>query len=63
MVDSMVVISKSALTVFIRSYPDAESALKNWYGITKQNSRRNFHEMRKSFNSVDPVGNDRYVLI
>jgi mRNA interferase HigB len=62
MFDSMVVIAKSALRIFISTYPDAESALENWYVITKQNSWRNFHEMRKSFNSVDPVGNDRYVF-
>jgi mRNA interferase HigB len=58
----MVVIAKSALRAFVRTYPDAESALENWYRITKQNSWRNFHEMRKSFNNVDPVGNDRYVF-
>ena len=45
----MVVIAKSALSVFIRTYPDAESALENWYGITKQNDWRNFHEMRNVF--------------
>jgi len=58
----MVVIAKSALRVFMRDYPDAESALENWYQIAKQNNWKNFHEMRRSFNSVDPVGNDRYVF-
>lgn len=58
----MVIIAKSALRVFISLYPDAESALENWYDITKKNSWRNFHEMRMSFNSVDAVGNDRYVF-
>jgi mRNA interferase HigB len=62
MIESMVVIAKSALRVFVRTYPDSELALENWYGIAKQNNWRNFHEMRKSFNSVDSVGNDRYVF-
>jgi len=36
--------------------------LDNWYEISKQNDWKNFNEMKKSFNSVDSVGNDRYVF-
>ena len=58
----MVIIAKSTLKEFIRSYPDSENALDNWYDITKQNDWKNFNEIKKSFNSVDSVGNDRYVF-
>ncbi len=58
----MVIIAKSTLKSFIKSFPDSENALDNWYEITKQNDWKNFNEMKKSFNSVDSVGNDRYVF-
>ena len=58
----MGIIAKSTLKEFIRSYPDSENALDNWYDITKQNDWKNFNEIKKSFNSVDSVGNDRYIF-
>ncbi len=58
----MVIIAKSTLKAFIRTHPDSENALDNWYEIAKQNDWKNFNEMKKSFNSVDLVGNDRYVF-
>jgi mRNA interferase HigB len=58
----MVIIAKSALKAFINKYPDAERALEAWYETTRQNSWRNFGEMKTSFNRVDSVGNDRYVF-
>ena len=58
----MVIIAKSALKRFINEYPDAERALEAWYETTRVNSWRNYNEMRASFNSVDAVGNDRYVF-
>ena len=58
----MVVISKSTLKSAIKSYPEAELALNNWYDLTKQSDWKNFSEMKKTFNSVDAVGNDRYVF-
>ena len=58
----MVIISKSVLKTFKKSFPDSEHALDNWYETTKQNDWKNFNEMKKSFNSVDSVGNDRYVF-
>jgi mRNA interferase HigB len=58
----MVILAKATLKAFKKSYPDSENALDNWYETTKQNDWKNFNEMRKSFNSVDAVGNDRYVF-
>ncbi len=58
----MVIIAKSTLKSFISSYPDSENAMDIWYETTKQNEWKNFNEMKKSFNSVDSVGNDRYVF-
>jgi mRNA interferase HigB len=58
----MVILAKSSLKTFVKSFPEAEQALDNWYKTTKQSDWRNFNEMRQSFNSVDAVGNDRYVF-
>ena len=58
----MVIIAKSALKRFINEYPDAERALEAWYETTRVNSWRNYNQMRASFNSVDSVGNNRYVF-
>jgi mRNA interferase HigB len=58
----MVIIAKSALKTFINEYPDAAQALEAWYETTRLSNWKNFNEMRASFNSVDLVGNDRYVF-
>ena len=42
--------------------PDAEASLSNWYELCKKADWKNFNEMRNTFNSVDAVGNDRYVF-
>jgi mRNA interferase HigB len=58
----MVIIAKATLKAFMKTSPDSENALDNWYEITKQNDWKNFNEMKRSYNSVDSVGNDRYVF-
>lgn len=37
-------------------------ALNKWYFETKTADWNNFSEMKQTFNSVDAVGNDRYVF-
>jgi mRNA interferase HigB len=58
----MVVISKSILVEFGLEHLDSIDPLNKWYEETKKVNWRNFSEMKKSFNSVDSVGNDRYVF-
>jgi len=58
----MVIISKSTLNKFGNEYPESKDALLNWYQITKKVDWRNYHELKSSFNSIDAVGNDRYVF-
>lgn len=58
----MVIISKATLKEFIVRYPDSESALEQWYALTKEANWKNFAQLKKSFNSTDAVGNDRYVF-
>ena len=58
----MVIISKTIVREFIEIHPDAERALNNWYEVSSNADWRNFNEMKNTFNSVDAVGNDRYVF-
>ena len=58
----MVIISKATLKEFSEVHPDAEAALLKWYEETVAADWRNFTEVKKTFNSVDAVGNDRYVF-
>ena len=58
----MVIISYSALRKFYNQYPDSEEALNNWYRLVGKADWSNFHEVKNLFNSVDGVGNDRYVF-
>ncbi|WP_295654164.1 type II toxin-antitoxin system HigB family toxin [uncultured Mucilaginibacter sp.] len=58
----MVIISKSTLREFAELHADAEGPLFNWYELTANADWKNFNEVRNTFNSVDAVGNDRYVF-
>ena len=58
----MVVISYGTLREFYINYPDSEDALNNWYRASLASDWSNYHEMKKIFNSVDAVGNDRFVF-
>jgi len=50
------------LVEYYRQYPGAKSALEDWYNKTKEAKWHNFSEMKKTFNSVDAVGNKRFVF-
>lgn len=58
----MVIISKTSLVEFGVKHADAIEPLNRWYLVAKSAEWKNFPEMKKSFNSVDAVGNDRYVF-
>jgi len=58
----MVIISKAIINTFAGANVDAETPLEVWYEAAKNADWKNFNEMRQTFNSVDAVGNDRYVF-
>ena len=58
----MVVITKSKLIEFYSEQPKAKEALLKWYYETAVGNWQNFGEMKQTFNSVDSVGNDRFVF-
>ena len=58
----MVVISRGILNEFSVICPDSESALIKWYQETKAADWKNFNDVKKTFNTADYVGKDRYVF-
>jgi mRNA interferase HigB len=59
----LVIISKAVLRDFSKSNANADIPLVDWYELVKKADWKNFNEMRRTFNSVDAVGNDRLFLI
>lgn len=58
----MVIISKAVLAEFGEKHADAVDPLNKWYRETKAANWNNFTEMKQTFNSVDAVGDNRYVF-
>jgi mRNA interferase HigB len=58
----MVIFSKSTITQFAEKYPDVQEALMNWFRVTKLADWSCFADVKKDFNAVDSVGNDRFVF-
>ena len=58
----MVIISKAILVGFGDKHSDSIEALNKWYEVCKKANWNNLNGVKKSFNTVDYVGNDRYVF-
>lgn len=58
----MVIITKGAIHLFVKKHPNALIPLNEWYDKTKKADWRKFPEIKLTFNSVDSIGNDRYVF-
>jgi mRNA interferase HigB len=58
----MVVISKAKLIEFYQTESKAKELLLQWYNITLLSDWQDFHGIKQTFNSVDSVGNDRFVF-
>lgn len=58
----MVIISKAILADFGGKHADSIDALNKWYETCKKSDWKNLNELKKTFSTVDFVGNDRYVF-
>ena len=58
----MVIISKTVLVEFGDKHADSIEQLNRWYETCKKANWKNLSELKKTFSSVDFVGNDRYVF-
>lgn len=58
----MRIITEEPLKRYIERFPDTQTALQDWVRIVKRSNWTNFADVKKSFNSVDMVGNQHYVF-
>lgn len=58
----MNIVAKKTLVAYYTTHPQAKDALEEWYTKTRNSHWTNFADMRATFNSVDSVGNQRYVF-
>lgn len=58
----MRIIARSKIIEYYQLHNDAETALEEWFQKVKQAKWTCFADMKKSFNSVDSVGNQHYVF-
>ncbi|MDE6793379.1 MAG: type II toxin-antitoxin system HigB family toxin [Muribaculaceae bacterium] len=58
----MRIITEEPLKEYIERFPDTETALQDWIKTVKRADWKNFQDIKKTFNSVDSVGNQHYVF-
>lgn len=58
----MVIITKTVLLEFVKKYHDAAEPLNGWYEKTRNADWATFADAKRTFNSIDSVGNDRFVF-
>lgn len=58
----MRIISKSTLVDYYTKVPQSRTALEEWYEKAKRSEWTCFADIKKTFNSVDAVGNQHYVF-
>ena len=58
----MRIFTERKLNESIEKYPDAKVALQEWVSIVKKSQWKCFADVKKTFNSVDCVGNQHYVF-
>lgn len=58
----MRIIAKSKITEYCTNNKEAGVALEEWYQKTKKTEWTCFADMKRTFNSVDNVGNQHYVF-
>ncbi len=58
----MVIISKTKLIEFYQTENKAKEPLLIWYNIALLSNWKDFHSIKQTFNSVDSVGNERFVF-
>ena len=58
----MVIISRPIIRDCISRYPLSANALNDWYNKTMASDWAQFADIKKTWNSCDLIGNDRYVF-
>jgi mRNA interferase HigB len=58
----MRIITHKAIIQYSDFHADARQALDEWYNKTEESQWNSFADVKQTFNTVDNVGNKRYVF-
>lgn len=58
----MRIFTEQTLKAYSEKHPEVKTALQEWAMIVKQSKWTCFADIKQTFNSVDSVGNQRYVF-
>lgn len=58
----MRILKRTTLQHYYEQHPQSKTALLSWYETVKKAKWNTFADVKKSYNSVDYVGNQRYVF-
>lgn len=58
----MRIFTERTIKEYSDQHPEAKSALQDWVVKVKRSEWHSFADIKKTFNSVDYVGNQRYVF-
>lgn len=58
----MRIVKHRTIVEFYTKHSDSKTALEEWYTKTSKADWNNFSDIRQTFNSVDSVGNSRFVF-
>ena len=58
----MRVIARKKIVEYYSVHPQAKAALDEWYTKTEEAEWKSLQDIKQTFNSVDYVGNQRYVF-
>jgi mRNA interferase HigB len=58
----MRIVTFSKIKDFIKKHPNADVALRDWYFKTKRSDWDHLNDIKKTFNTADYVGNNRFVF-
>ena len=58
----MRIIARSRIIEYYTLHPDTRTALEDWFQKVRQAEWNCYADMKQMFNSVDSVGNQRYVF-
>ena len=59
----MRIFTEQVLKAYAEKHPDSKVALQEWATIVKRSEWTCFADIKKTFNTVDNVGNQHYVVI
>lgn len=58
----MRIFTEKPLKLYAERHPEAKTAIQDWITKVKESDWKSLADIKKSFNSVDYVGNQRYVF-